>query len=72
MKNQTFDLMNFGHALGREEMRKLMAGSGCPECPTCTGGCSGCFSGCSETRSSSECGKIQAPNGGIITCYRVN
>jgi len=40
-EKKTFDLMNFGHALGREEMRKLMAGSGggCGE--SCAGGCSG-------------------------------
>ncbi len=28
MKKESFNFINFGHALGRSEMKKLMAGSG--------------------------------------------
>lgn len=37
MNKGSFDFINFGHALGRSEMKKLMAGSG--ECALYCGGC---------------------------------
>ena len=42
----------------------------CPDCRTCTGGCTGCFSAdCDGT--GKECGKIQnASTGEIITCKK--
>lgn len=32
MKKKTFNFLDFGHALGRSEMKKLMAGSGSDNC----------------------------------------
>lgn len=68
MKKESFDFINFGHALGRREMKKLMAGSGCSITVECSGGdpckctaengtCERTSTGCKSTDSSgtSEC-----------------
>lgn len=70
MKNEIYDLLDIGQALGRSEMKKLMAGSG----GTC-GGCSSCFGwggSCSENRLAHYCGMIQSDSGSYIRCYRAN
>lgn len=42
----------------------------CPECPTCTGGCTGCFGAHCGGDTSPDCGMIYSSSSGYITCYK--
>jgi hypothetical protein len=39
----------------------------CPDCRTCTGGCTGCFSESCDG-SGSDCGKLEDSSGNTIDC----
>ena len=60
--------LNFGHVLGRSEMKKIAAGSSGGDCS----GCGDCFgNGCSSTVDDVYCGMIQDTRDGSYTsCYR--
>lgn len=42
----------------------------CSDCPTCTGGCSGCLGDDCEGSSSESCGIIEDSSGNQTICYR--
>lgn len=42
----------------------------CPDCPTCTGGCSGCLGDDCDGSSSESCGIIEDSSGNQIICRR--
>lgn len=61
MENSKLNLLDFGHALGREEMKKLMAGSG-----TCG---SDCFSiPCDQYTGCPKCAYL--PSGGGVSPWQ--